>query len=152
ERQRALDEVAREVGGLDLVLGIVLCAAIAGVAVATMRALFRYVLPASIPASFASIACYAALFLSIFLMLRFLHRWRAARALRRKLIAGGVPVCLACGYRLSGLPAATETCPECGRPIEPRVTELLEAGASAPVLGPRPSTSAPAHPTPGAAA
>jgi predicted RNA-binding Zn-ribbon protein involved in translation (DUF1610 family) len=42
------------------------------------------------------------------------------RTLRQKLLEAGVPVCLACGYGLRGLPVETERCPECGKYIDDR--------------------------------
>ncbi len=66
-------------------------------------------------------------------ILRFLHRRGAAAELRQKLLQEGVPVCVACGYLLRGLPLDPGRCPECGRDFEPRVRAILiEQGASNP--------------------
>jgi hypothetical protein len=48
------------------------------------------------------------------------------RALRKKLIECGVPVCLACGYDLRGLPRDRTQCPECGRQFSAPVQRLLQ--------------------------
>lgn len=57
--------------------------------------------------------------------LRWLHRRGAAQELRVKLMASGVPVCLACGYLLRGLPLSPGRCPECGRPFDETVRGIL---------------------------
>jgi len=59
-------------------------------------------------------------------VLRHLHRDSMPAMLREELLLQRVPVCLACGYGLRGLPAATQRCPECGKPIAPRVRRVME--------------------------
>jgi predicted RNA-binding Zn-ribbon protein involved in translation (DUF1610 family) len=49
------------------------------------------------------------------------------KALRQQLLEAGVPVCLACGYGLRGLPCGAERCPECGKKIGDRARTLLNA-------------------------
>lgn len=63
--------------------------------------------------------------------LRFLHRSGAAGELRHKLLKNGVPVCLGCGYLLRGLPLDPGLCPECGRPFDDVVREILMKRAPA---------------------
>lgn len=126
DRQRALTELGDEVRLRDLALGITLCVAAALGSFWLMRAMFQYILPRSIPAWFATNACYAAGLIGVLLTMRALHRWGAAKELRRKLIASGVPVCLECGYRLEGVPPRTEMCPECGKGIDASVLKLLK--------------------------
>lgn len=50
-------------------------------------------------------------------------RRRTVRFLRRRLLELGVPVCLACGYCLRGVPS--QRCPECGVELPPRVREVI---------------------------
>lgn len=127
DRRRAFAEVANEVRGRDLALGIILTAAAAGASFAAARVIFRYLLPRSIPANVAEMGCITLTLLGALLALCALHRWGAAKELRRKLVASGVPVCLECGYRLDGLPRGTGECPECGAAVSPHVALLLEA-------------------------
>lgn len=47
------------------------------------------------------------------------------RRLRLNLLDCGVPICVACGYSLRGLPLPTECCPECGRPLDESVRRIL---------------------------
>lgn len=49
------------------------------------------------------------------------------RAIRIKLLDVGVAVCLQCGYGLQGLPVDTTRCPECGKRLDARVTNLIAA-------------------------
>jgi len=75
----------------------------------------------------------------------FVNRRNARRwwqePLRLKLLEQGVPVCLGCGYLLRGLPLESARCPECGRPFDERVRELLNttaAGSGLPGAGSTP--------------
>lgn len=54
------------------------------------------------------------------------------RALRKKLIDCGVPVCLACGYDLRGLPPDRTCCPECGRRFGVEIERILQSSVSHP--------------------
>jgi hypothetical protein len=45
-----------------------------------------------------------------------LLRGRVRRALRTELVRAGVPICIPCGYDLTG--NVSGKCPECGTPIE----------------------------------
>ena len=45
--------------------------------------------------------------------------------LREELRRIGIPVCLACGYRLRGLQPQSGRCPECGSSFDARTRELL---------------------------
>ena len=63
----------------------------------------------------------------MFLVVRWLHRRGAAKFLRQQLVEEGVSICVECGYRLDGLGATTERCPECGAGVTPGVREILVA-------------------------
>lgn len=47
--------------------------------------------------------------------------------LRRELLDCGVPICVACGYPLFGLPGPN--CPECGSPFDAEVRRILDSDA-----------------------
>ena len=128
-RARALSSLSDSVRGWALTKGIVLTG---GAAVAVLL-LLRSVLPRYGPAVFGlrifqdfSVLFAVATFV---LMLRWLHRRDAARALRPMLLDAGVPVCLQCGYLLRGL-SQTEHCPECGAAIAEPTRRLLSTGTA----------------------
>ncbi len=49
------------------------------------------------------------------------------KLLRHELLDCGVPICVPCGYPLIGLPGPN--CPECGRPFDEKVREILDTDA-----------------------
>lgn len=128
-REKAIDEYASSIRGWDLGLGILIFAAI-GIAlllgvrlgIGTLMQWWPWIGRPMVrePLTFAIIG------VCMFLALRVLHRMGVRKAMRRKLVESGVPVCLGCGYLLQGLSPESTTCPECGMTIEARVRVLLE--------------------------
>jgi len=49
------------------------------------------------------------------------------KLLRNELLDCGVPICVPCGYALIGAPGPN--CPECGRPFDAKVREILDTDA-----------------------
>lgn len=75
---------------------------------------------------------YVLIGLAFALVLRWLHRSGAARELREELLRCGIAVCRGCGYCLRGHTAQAAACPECARPLDERVKELLSRPAPPP--------------------
>jgi hypothetical protein len=126
-RQRALHEVTGSMRWWELAGGIAVTAA-AGLAIyLAARELVGWLVPhpGRVMREALDVLRIAITMGGLFLVLRFLHRWGTARALRAKLIACGVPVCASCGYLLRGLAESVAQCPECGRAIDPAVRELI---------------------------
>jgi hypothetical protein len=130
-RERALREVGSSVRALDWAVGFAICAvgAIGGLWLARMlvRGLLPMVLPWPLHRNVQDLIVFVLVGGTMFLTIRMLHRWGAARALREKLIGLGVPVCRGCGYLLRGLPRDATTCPECGQSIDNDARDLIES-------------------------
>ncbi len=59
------------------------------------------------------------------IIVSFLVRNDFPKALRRRLLAAGVPVCTKCGYDLRNIPPR-DRCPECGRRISADIQALMQ--------------------------
>lgn len=136
----ALWELGKEAGGSfikDLLPGILIVVFVAMTAqVLAQRLLTIVVWPPVIEEIVHFLLVAAAAIIAI----RTLHRRSLRAALRRKLIALGVPICVRCGYALRGLPATSLVCPECGTAIDASLRALIEADspAEAPTTPTRP--------------
>ena len=125
DRQKAIDEIGAEAGnpkspGFWLAIGLLVATALLARWAAGL--LLSFVLW---PRWLEDVLHTAAMVVAFVAVLRWLHRSDAATELRKKLLAGGVPVCMACGYLLRGLSVMTKRCPECGAEFSPRACELL---------------------------
>jgi hypothetical protein len=131
QRQEALWSLGREAGsparGSYWLAVAVLAAAVTGV-----RYLIKWLLAQVYwPAFVEEAVLWTVLVVTFLYVLRRLHRSGARAELRTKLLAQAVPVCIGCGYLLRGLPVSSGRCPECGRPFDDCVIEILgrEPGA-----------------------
>jgi len=122
-QERALNEIGHEVRVRDLSLGILILAAIVFITTACTRQLIHLLIPGMLGSADKDVSLILGVMAGIAVM-RWLHRWGAARDLRRKLLDCGVPVCVPCAYLLQGLPSETVACPECGMPIPIEVRTL----------------------------
>lgn len=129
-RQVAFERIARQAGsGLrGIAAGIAICAGAAAAVVFGLRWLIP-LLPFSAGMNrwLAALAPGIGGIATFLLVVRHLHRHGFRDALRRELLDQGVPICRPCGYLLRGLPAESQRCPECGRPIEDRIRAILDA-------------------------
>jgi hypothetical protein len=85
--------------------------------VATAEGALRLLRPLGLGAG--SIVRVLAMFtcvIAALVVLGWLHRNRTRRGLRRILAGRGVPICVSCGYGLTG--NVSGICPECGKPIK----------------------------------
>ncbi len=128
QRQASLGEMAREAGNVRSA-GFWLAVAVLAVTVFAVGRLARMLfLRMGLAGVWAEMLQFAVMLGAYWFILRALHRWGARKDLRRKLLAARIPVCMSCGYLLRGLPLSPGRCPECGRPFDDRVRELLTAG------------------------
>lgn len=139
-RQRALNGISSSVSWWELALGILVTGAGTIAVLFGARELIDWLVPhpdrlAREALDLLRIALAVA---AAFFIIRALHRWDAARDLRRKLLACGVPVCERCGYLLRGLAATITACPECGRAIDERSRSLIRSEAPASPASPVP--------------
>lgn len=118
QRAQALDQLAREGGDLTK-RGWWQAMAILAPAVLGLFALLRYIRARiTWPSWIEELLSIGLMFLAAAFLIRWMHRWDAARALRARLIALGIPVCRGCGYCLRGQSPQAARCPECARPLE----------------------------------
>lgn len=132
ERQRAIAAHAESINGWGFVLGMLICVVIGVSSLVLSRVLvntLHHVLPWGLPAAVRDVLPFALVALCMFLTVCTLHRWGVRRALRQRLLALGVPVCMHCGYALRGLPGDAQACPECGKEICCEALILLKAAA-----------------------
>lgn len=117
DRQAALWEMGRDAGNpasWRYWAAVASCAVGALAVGALARFLLGYVIW---PPWVERLIYFAAMGGGLFLIIRYLHRRGARQELRAKLRKSGVPVCLKCGYNLTG--NTTGVCPECGEPSTP---------------------------------
>ena len=134
-REAAIKSHADSIKGWSLVLGIGVCAVVSLSAMFFARVVLvpgiSMLMPHGLPPWSREPLQWAFVLVAMYLTLRGLHRWGVRRALRKKLIAHQVPVCLGCGYLLHGLPPDTGCCPECGRAIDEDIAAILQSNSSA---------------------
>ncbi|MCC6426699.1 MAG: hypothetical protein IT435_07745 [Phycisphaerales bacterium] len=108
--------------------GIILCISVIGsVAIGLfIRWIIRDLLPhgAKSYTRGISLACIGTYNILVW---HFGARWRSAISMRKSQIAEEVPVCLKCGYQLTGLTPEIRNCPECGKKISDEASWLLAA-------------------------
>jgi predicted Zn-ribbon and HTH transcriptional regulator len=130
-RAAAIDDLGAE-GNREGVLGFVRGLAISAGAALAVIAAIRFGLAPLLttmvsPTLVRDLAMVAGI-ATMIVMVRWLHRAGAARALRRKLVALGIPVCIGCGHDLRGLSASTRRCPECGAEMTEAVGAAIDRG------------------------
>jgi predicted Zn-ribbon and HTH transcriptional regulator len=124
-RETALWEVGNESGGevvKGLLPGILLIALVVLLAQFVSRGLMSLIhWPRAVEDSIQLLLVAMVAFAAI----RTLHRRGFRQALRHKLLAIGVPICVQCGYALRGLPPSSKRCPECGIEVEEKMRSMI---------------------------
>ncbi len=124
QRQKALQQIGREAAKVRSWSYWLAVLILAGAAIAA-AALARFLLSrVAWPRILEAAIYWLAIGVTFGLVLRRLHRAGTPEQLRQKLLQSGVPVCLACGYLLRGLPTATNRCPECGTALSDEVRAI----------------------------
>jgi hypothetical protein len=78
----------------------------------------------------AAVPLAAVIGIAVFYANRSMSRY-VPELLRHELLDCGVPICVACGYPLFGLPGPH--CPECGGPFDEKVRQILDGDADPPM-------------------
>lgn len=92
--------------------------------ITSLRRWYSYPISAALP--WAVVPVVLVIGIAVFFGNRRLRRC-VPELLRQELLDCGVPICVACGYPLFGLPGPN--CPECGTPFNEQARQILEVDA-----------------------